>query len=216
MVAIPALVETLVTTPLDALMAIHPSAGQARRQHLRRSPKHFHQASLAIHLHWAAHELGTDGPWVWANGNPHPHAFTTVAVGPRRRDEPPATSYDLSEADDEHPAPWHWDLLRCLGGLGVYWKGDAAALRRLATTALDRYREVMLRAAEGDTDHGGRVFVQDLPAQVVTVLEHDGEATSETRWQRLHLVSGRTPRLRRSAMLIDDPNAKTLLDLVQQ
>ena len=216
MVPIPALVEALITDPLNSLVAIVPLAGQARRKLLRRSAKDFHQAALAIHLHWAASDMGTDGPWVWANGNPHANAFTTLAVGPRRGVEPPATTYDLSDADDEHPAPWHWDLLRCLGSLGVWWRGHQSALRPLAATALNRYREVMLRAADGDADHGGRIFVQDLPAQVVTVLEQDGEPASEARWHRQHLVRGRSPRFRRDAAQFDDPSAVAMLERVNQ
>jgi len=216
MVPIPTLVETLVTTPLNALESHSVSASHARRKRLRRSAADFYQATLAIHLHWAAHELGMNGPWVWANGNPHPQAFTTLASGPRQGVEPPATTYELSAADDEHPAPWHWDLLRCCGGLGVWWKGEPSAVRQLSATALDRYREVMLRAADGDADHGGRVFVQDLPTQVVTLLEQDGDSTSEARWQRLHLMRGRVPRFRRTQIMSDEPEAAALLDHLRE
>ncbi|MGC4054364.1 MAG: DUF2252 family protein [Paludibaculum sp.] len=210
------LVETLVTTPLAALLAVDRGAGTARWERLRGEAKDFHRGALALHLHWAARDLGAGGPWVWANGDPHPGNFATLATGPRRGARPAAV-YDLSDADDEHPAPWHWDLLRCLGGLGVWWrKGGQAALRRLAGDAIARYAEVMARAAEGDADHGGRIFLQDLPAQVADLLEHDGDPEAEARWQRKRIVGGKRPRLRRDDRLRDDPGATVVLEQVRR
>ena len=210
------LVEALVSIPLACLLAVDPDAGRARWKRLRGCAKDFHRGALALHLHWAASELGASGPWVWANGDPHPGNFATLATGPRRRGAAPATVYDLSDVDDEHPAPWAWDLLRCLGGRGVWWEGSRGDLRRLAGAAIDRYREVMLRAAEGDAEHGGRIFLQDLPAQVVELLERDGDPAAERRWQRKRISAGRTPRLRRDATLHEDPGAVVILEHVRR
>lgn len=210
------LVEALVTIPLTCLLAVDAAAGRARWKRLRDSAKDFHRGALALHLHWAASELGTSGPWVWANGDPHPGNFATLATGPRGSSEALRTVYDLSDVDDEHPAPWSWDLLRCLGGLGVWWKGDRSDLRRLAGAALDRYHEVMLRAAEGDAEHGGRIFLQDLPSPVLELLERDGDPAAERQWQRKLIRAGRTPRLRRSAALQEDPGATMILELVRR
>lgn len=211
------LVEILVTTPLRCLLTVDAAAGTARWRRLQASPADFHAAALAAHLQFAQTRLGCDGPWVWAHGDLHPGHIASLATGPRRGDEPPAALYDVCDADHEHPAPWSWDLLRCVGGLGVWTDEKPESLRRIAGVVVDRYREVLLRAAEGDGEHGGRVFLQDLPRAVVEVLERDGDdPDAEARWHRACIINGRHPRLRRDDEHADDPAATIVREQVQR
>jgi len=206
-----ALVDALLVEPLAGLAALDPAAAEARRTRMRASPEDFQRGALALHLRLAQRELGAGGPWVWGNGDPHVGNFATLANGPRRADEPQPVVYDLADGDDEHPLPWAWDLARLLASLAVTRAGlDRADLRRLSTHALTRYRQVLGRAAEDDAEHGGRIFLQDLPPPLVALVDHDAEAATATAWWRERATLGRRPALRRDAQQVDAPEAESI------
>ena len=206
------LVDALLVAPIAALMPVDPVAATARRKRMRASPGEFQRGALALHLRLAVGELGAEGPWVWGNGDPHVGNFATLANGLHREGQPAAVVYDLADGDDEHPLPWAWDLARLLASLAVaqprLGRGD---LSRLAAHALERYRQVLARAAEDDAEHGGRIFLQDLPPPLVDLFARDSTLASETAWWRERASLGKHPRLRRDDEQADAPEADAIL-----
>lgn len=207
-----ALLDLLILDPLDALAAVDPAASAGRRSRMRDSAADFQRGALALHLRLALAELGAGGPWVWGNGDPHVGNFATLANGPRREGQPTAVVYDLADGDDEHPLPWAWDLARLLASLAVV-RPDLARgdLRLLTDHALTRYRQVLGRAAEDDAEHGGRIFLQDLPPPLVALVDNDAAPEAEAAWWRERALLGRRPRLRRDAKHADAPEAEAIL-----
>jgi len=191
------LVDTLLIDPLKALVAVDPVAAEARRKRMRANPADFQRGALSLHLRLAVAELGAGGPWVWGNGDPHVGNFATLANGTRRAGQPTPVVYDLADGDDEHPLPWAWDLCRLLASLALARRLDRGDLRTLGAHALTRYRQVLARAAEDDAEHGGRIFLQDLPPPLVALFDRDADPATEAAWWRERALLGKRPRLRR-------------------
>jgi len=206
------LVDALLVDPLAALVPVDPVAAAARRKRMRASPGEFLRGALALQLRLALSRLGAGGPWVWGNGDAHVGNFATLANGQRRADQPAAVVYDLADGDDEHPTPWAWEFTRLLTSLAVTCprliRGD---LRRLGAHAITRYRQVLARAAEDDAEHGGRIFLQDLPPPLVELFAHDADPASESAWWRERAQLGKRPRLRRDSQQADAPEAEAIL-----
>ena len=212
MPALSALVDILLVDPLAALVPVDPLAAAARRKRMRAAPDAFQRGALALHLRLALHELCAGGPCVWGNGDPHVGNFATLANGVRRAGTPTPVVYDLADGDDEHPTPWAWDLARLLASLAVarprLGRGD---LRQLGAHAIARYRQVLGRAAEDDAEHGGRIFLQDLPPPLIELFDRDADPANEAAWWRERALLGKRPRLRRDDQQADAPEADAIL-----
>ena len=112
------LVDLLLLPSLEALRQIDPSAAVERQRQMVKKSTDFVRGSLVLHVAWlAAHPL-PDAPWVWSIGDAHCGNFATLATGPLNRAGISPVTYGVADVDDEHPAPWHWDLVRLLASAG--------------------------------------------------------------------------------------------------
>ncbi len=156
---------------------------------------------------------GADGPWVWSQGHCHPAAIGVSTVGAADADGRIRAGIDFITCSQEHPSPWHWDLLRFLTGLQLarpdLGRKESAAL---ASLCRDHYRATMLRAGEGETQHATRIYPQDIPLAAQALIEAAAEPGAESAHLRALVVgSGQRARLRRSARSVDDRSAQRRL-----
>lgn len=144
-----ALVDAWILPPLAALAGIDRDAAAARSLQLAQHPVAFARTATACAAADLVTRIGTGGTWVFSPGDPTAHAFATRAVSRLEQDGSPGLVYDLAEGDEEHPAPWLWDLVRLLASLALArpdQKGSTFAT--LVARACDGY----LRALEEDAE----------------------------------------------------------------
>ncbi|GDY11676.1 hypothetical protein LBMAG53_05540 [Planctomycetota bacterium] len=183
MSAASALNATILEPELAALAAVAPAAAAERREKMAADPYAFYRGSLAIQVRHLAAIDGFAGPWVWAVGDAHADNFSTLAVArtnraradPARPDLAGITPviYTINDGDEEHPAPWRWDLLRLLASVAVA-RGvdDRDRLRPWAKRLALGWGEVLRRLADGDAvAHALRVYPQDLPKPVHDLID---------------------------------------------
>ena len=179
---------------------------------MARDPGQFARGATGLGAAWLARHHPDDGPWTWAVGDAHQGNFALLATGPRRKDGGLPVTYDVADVDDEHAAPWSWDLLR-LGASYVHaWPDlggkEAADLGAQAVTA---YAEVLGRLAEGDA-LAARMDLADLPTPLARALEEAHREAAPKRHLARHAMTrqGRL-RLRRGTVGAEDPLAVAAL-----
>ncbi len=186
------LVASLLIPGLTALAAVDPLAERERRTRMVADVGDFLRGSLALHGAWlAAHPL-PDAPWVWSVGDAHVGNFATLATGPLRRDGRSAVTYGVADIDDEHPTPWHWDLVRLMASMAVTFGGDH---RRRGGDELDAcvladYLRIMQAATEHDDD-SVRLDYHGLPEALKAALEHDADEQVLERHRRTFIAGKR-------------------------
>src|SRR3954468_13993427 len=117
MISPSALVAVLLAPELDALACLDAPAAERRRRAMARDAATFARGSLALHLHWLLAEVPPTGAWVWSVGDAHQGNFATLATAAPGRHGVVPVVFGCSDVDDEHPAPWPWDLLRLLASV---------------------------------------------------------------------------------------------------
>jgi hypothetical protein len=204
------LVDSLLLPALHALEQVSASAAAERRQRMAKDPATFVRGSLMLHAAWlAAHPL-PDAPWVWAVGDAHVGNLATLATGPLNRDGVSPVTYGIADIDDEHPSPWHWDVVRLLASLGVALGKDGTGhkhLVRLANTLLTDYVRVM-NAAMDDDEHAERLDFHGLPEALKLAINEDAEPDCLAKHRRA-LIAG--TKLRPGPSCVVDADAKGLL-----
>ena len=173
MSAASALNAAILEPELAALAAVAPDAAVERRAKMAADPYAFYRGSLAIQVRHLAAVDGFAGPWVWSVGDAHADNFSTLAVA-----RPDAASivpvvYTVNDGDEEHPAPWRWDLLRLLASVAVArGEDDRGHLLSWAKRLALGWGEVLRRLADGDAvAHALRVYPQDLPKPVHDLID---------------------------------------------
>lgn len=203
-------VASLLLPALDALTQVAPAAAAERRRRMAKDPATFVRGSLVLHVAWlAAHPL-KDAPWVWSIGDAHCGNFATLATGPLNRDGISPVTYGVADVDDEHPAPWQWDVVRLLASLGVVLDKDGGGkkhLARLTQALLGDYVRV-LTAATDDDEHAERLDFHGLPEALKAAINDDAEPERLVA-HRLALIAGQ--RLRPGPSCVVDVAARRLL-----
>lgn len=178
-----ALNASILEPELAALAAVAPTAAAKRRTNMAADPYAFYRGSLAIQARHLAAIDGFSGPWVWAVGDAHADNFSTLAVArPNRARADPARPdpagvipviYTVNDGDEEHPAPWRWDLLRLLASVAVArGEDDRDHLLAWAKRLALGWGEVLRRLADGDAvAHALRIYPQDLPKPVQELID---------------------------------------------
>lgn len=171
-----ALVGSLLVPGLAALAEVAPAAAQERRTRMAGNIGDFLRGSLVLHAAWlAAHPLPA-APWVWSVGDAHVGNFATLATGPLTRAGRSAVTYGVSDIDDEHPTPWHWDLVRLMASMTVTLadgRGRGTADELVACCVSD-YLRIVQAAAQHD-EHSVRLDYHGLPEALKAAIEHDAD-----------------------------------------
>lgn len=204
------LVDSLLLPGLTALHAVAPAAAAERRRRMAASPADFVRGSLVLHVAWlAAHPL-PDAPWVWSIGDAHAANLATLATGPLNRMGVSPVTYGVADVDDEHPAPWHWDIVRLLASAGTFLGKDGLGRRRfgeLANCCLADYIRVLTAASDED-EHVERVDFHGLPEALKALINQDAEPERAESFRRRLIARN---RLRTSKDCVADAAAKRLL-----
>jgi hypothetical protein len=202
------MVAALLLSSLKGLAAASPRAAKERHQAMGRDPSSFVRGCLLLHAAWLADHPLPEAPWVWSVGDAHAGNFATLANGPLGRLGYSPVTYGVADVDDEHPAPWHWDLVRLLASLAVAVPDlTMRTFPELALGCLADYLRVMLAAADDD-EHASRIDFHGLPEALKTAIERDAQEQHRTGHLR-RLVAGR--RLRPGEESARDPAMRTLL-----
>jgi uncharacterized protein (DUF2252 family) len=203
-------VAELLLPELAMLASLEPLAARLRRQAMAGDALAFARGSLALQVRWMAATSGGDGPWTWAAGDPHQGNFATLATGPLKRDGRVPVTYDLADVDDEHPAPWDWDLLRLLASVASARPGLARRdFLALAGTCLGDYARAMARVGDGDAAAALRLDLHGLPEALKELVERDNLPERRAAHLRAHVAgTGKDARLRLGAKLAADPAAR--------
>ncbi len=200
----PELIETLLKPELVALSAVDRDAARRRVRKMAADRQAFYRGSLGMGAWWMVRKAGLTGAWAWTAGDVHHENFATLSVGPGKPDAPPPVTYDLADVDDEHPAPWRWDVLRLLGSVvlakpdqkGSEFSGIAAALLASYGSAL---------GAEGE---GSRAMPRPPAALRDLIDEDDTDVRRQAFLSRLVQGEGDDARLRLGPDLIKDLPAR--------
>jgi len=201
--------DTLFLPELSVLAALNPAAHARKLKKLRSGVTVFNRGALAIAVTWMVREVGVADAWVWAVGDPHHGNIATLAVGPADRAGLVRPTYGIADIDDEHPAPWRWDLLRSLSSVALS-RPDlrGKTLKELGADLARTYSTTLDRLAGGD-DLAERIDWNGLPEGVKALIEVASAERAHKRFiATLATGQGATARFRRGEDLQDDPVAK--------
>ena len=201
-------VALLLAPELAALDAVAPAAAQAKAARMRKDPLSFARGATGLVAAWLARHHAGDGPWTWAVGDAHLGNIALLATGPRRADGRVPVTIDIADVDDEHAAPWSWDLLRLGASYAQAWpKLGGRAAAGLASAAVEAYADTLQRLADGDT-LAGIVDLNGLPVPLQKALVDLNREAAPKRHLALHASTrqGRL-RLRRGTAGAEDPEA---------
>lgn len=199
--------NALVLEPeLAALAAEAPDAARERRQRMAGTAGDFVRGSLGLAVRWLALNPLADAPWVWSAGDAHQGNFATLATGRADRHGIVPVTYDVSDVDDEHPAPWWWDHARLLSSLPSAVPGlGRRGLVEFAVPLLGEYRRTLARVADGD-DLALRLDLHGLPDALRRLIE-DESADGLAERHLAGFVAHGGERLRRGELADDDDKA---------
>ena len=202
------LIESLLIPSLMNLSEVNPAAAVERRQRMAHDPTTFVRGSLILHVAWlAAHPLAK-APWVWSIGDAHQGNFATLATGPLNRLGVSPVTYGIADVDDEHPAPWHWDVVRLLASMAVALPTlKPKDFIALAQSGIADYARVM-KAATIDDEHAERLDFHGLPEALKVEIESDSDESTLEKF-RTKLIDGK--HLRASSTCVADSAARTWL-----
>ncbi len=196
-------IKVLLEPELAALAAIDPAAATGKIATMARDPWGFQRGALPLVAPWLAQHALDDTPWVWAVGDAHLGNFATLCVGAVRDERIPAT-FGIADVDDEHPAPWPWDLVRFLASLFIAQPGLGRREREdLCQGLLTSYGDIIERLAEGDA-LATRIDQNGLPETVKTLVT---AANDPPRAARFLTRLVRDDRFRKHRELVADPPA---------
>jgi hypothetical protein len=198
-------VELLLLPELASWTAFDPRAGALRSRIMARDRQSFSRAAGALAAGWLAQHAGCTESWVWSVGDAHHQHFATLATGRLRRDGLPAVGYRVAVLDQQHPAPWHWDLLRLAASVADSRNLRPAELGELVAAMLGEYLRSWNRIADDDGEAALRVDLNGLPEALKRRIETDSEPAAYAAHLRRHCRAGGAPRLRRGTAKVDDP-----------
>ncbi len=176
---------------------------------MAKDPGDFLRGSLMLHGAWlAAHPL-PHAPWVWSVGDAHVGNFATLATGPLTREGHSPVTYGVADVDDEHPTPWHWDLVRLMASMAVTLGSGRkrADFNELTTYCVADYLRITQAAAEQD-EHSVRLDYHGLPEVLKTAIEHDADEDVLKKHRRT-FVDGK--KLRAGKSCTPDADARRIL-----
>jgi hypothetical protein len=201
-----ACVELLLLPELARWKALDPPGGRRRERLLARDAPSFSRGALLPVAGWLAQHAGVTPTWVWAVGDAHHQHFTTLASGRLRRDGLPAVGYGVNLLDQQHPAPWHWDLLRLAASVADSRTLRPGELAGLVAAMLGDYLRCWERIADGDGEAALRIDLPGLPEALKRRIEADSAPAAYAAHLRRHCrAGGGAPRLARAALMTDDP-----------
>lgn len=196
----------VVAPELAALAAEAPDAAAERRRRMAGNVGDFVRGALGLTTRWLALNPLDDAPWVWSAGDAHQGNFATLATGSADRHGIVPVTYDVSDVDDEHPAPWWWDHARLLASLPAAVPGlGRPELARMAVVLLDEYQRTLARVADGD-DLALRLDLHGLPDALRRQIE-DESADGLAERHLASFVARGGERLRRGELADDDDKA---------
>jgi hypothetical protein len=205
-------VAHLLMPEVDAWNAFRPSAAQAYSRLLARNPVEFSRGSMALVADWLANNAGRDAPFVRSVGDAHHRRFTTHAHGRVRPDGRPAVGFGIAHSDHQHPAPWHWDLVRLLASVVTTRTFSRRALQSLAATLCSEYLRILVRIADDDGAEAVRIDLNGLPEPLKRVIEKESTAEAfDTHLARYCTGGPASPHLRTSRQSGGDAQASRLL-----
>lgn len=189
---------------LQVLDTLHPEAARRKLKKMRGDTAVFVRGALGVAAAWMVREIGVRDAWVWAVGDPHLGNFAVLATGPRDAGGRSAPRYAISDIDDEHPAPWRWDLLRCLSSLAaIHERIKAKDFDRLAEACLESWSTALDSLAQGREP-----ALPALPPGLAQLLAAAaGEAGAKRHLAAVAKGQGAAARLLRNRDLADDPQA---------
>jgi hypothetical protein len=199
-------VELLLLPELASWTAIDPRGGRLRGRILASNRQSFSRAAVALAASWLAEHAGCTSAWVWSVGDAHHQHFTTLANGRLRRDGLPAVGYGVNVLDQQHPAPWPWDLLRLAASVADSRRLRLADLSALVAALLGEYLRSWSRIADDDGEAALRIDLNGLPEALKRRVEADSEPTAYALHLRRYCrTAAGVARLHRSTAMIDDP-----------
>ena len=201
-----ACIELLLLPELASWKALDPRGAARRGRILARDRQSFSRAAGALVASWLAGQAGCTQSWVWSVGDAHHQHFATRASGRLRRDGLPAVGYGVEVLDQQHPAPWHWDLLRLAASVADSRSLPRAALAELVAALLGEYLRCWARIADGDGEAALRCDLTGLPEALKRRIEADSEPSAYAAHLRRHCrAGGGRPRLARGPGADSDP-----------
>ncbi len=203
-----ACVELLLLPELASWTASDPRGGRLRGRLLARDRQSFSQVTAALAASWLAEHAGCTQSWVWSVGDAHHQHFATLATGRLRRDGLPAVGYGVNVLDQQHPAPWPWDLLRLAASVADGRTLSRSEFADLIAALLGEYLRSWGRIADDDGEAALRIDFNGLPEALKRRIEADSEPRAFAAHLSRHCRGGPgAPRLRRSATMSADPAA---------
>ncbi len=182
----PALIDAALRPELAALAVVDLEAARRRVRAMQDDRQAFIRGSLGLGAQWLVRKVGGTGTWVWSPGDAGHGSFATQAVGRPDQDGIVPVTFDLSDVEDEHPAPWRWDFVRLFASL-VLSKPEqkGSEFSALVTASLDGYAEAM--AGEGEGGGDARPDPATLPAAVLALIDEDAGGAEDAH--AAHLAS---------------------------
>lgn len=200
----PDVVDAALRPELAALAAVDPDAARRRVSLMAEDSASFFRGAQTLCVSHLARSVGCDGTWAWTVGDAHHANFATLAVGRPDADGIAPVTYDVADVDDEHPAPWRWDIVRLFASLALArpnQKGSEFAA--LVSTALDGY----VRALEDGGE--ARIDAPDLPEPLKELIDQDSGAVPAKRYLSERVDgSGDDARLRQGKEVHKDLSAR--------
>jgi hypothetical protein len=200
----PQLIDAVLKPELTALAGVDRDAARRRVRKMTGDRLAFYRGSLGLSAWWMVRKTGLSGAWTWTNGDVHHENFATLAVGAGKGGAAPPVIYDIADVDDEHPAPWRWDVLRLLGSV-VLSKPDqkGSEFTAVAAALLDAYG-----GALGSHDGGSQATPRGPTALRELMAEDDSDVRRQAFLSRLVDGDEDQARLRLGSDLIKDLPAR--------
>lgn len=191
-----------------ALRAVAPQAAVSKAARMAKDPASFARGATGLVAAWLGRHHAEDGPWVWAVGDAHLGNIALLATGHRHHEGRIPVTIDIADVDDEHPAPWSWDLLRLGASYAHAWPDlGGKNIAGLAALAATTYAEHLQRLADGDR-YAAIIDLNGLPEPLKRELIVLNREAAPKRHLARHAITRKgILGLRRGELGADDPEA---------
>jgi hypothetical protein len=202
-----ALVDALVRPRLEAMAALDPDGATQLVNELASSNESFFCGVPEISQGALIRKVGCAGAWVWGVGHVHHRSFATLAVGRSDAEGAIPVTFDLNEAEEEHPCPWRWDLVSLFASVALAkanQKGSTFAA--LVSRAVDGYLATLTQSADGS--EAGNPAPELPPAVQALISQRSGEVASASHLSQYLSTETDEPRLRLASGWTRDLSAR--------
>jgi uncharacterized protein (DUF2252 family) len=200
----PALVDAFLRPELAALAAVDPEAARKRVKGMCEDSLSFYRGALDLCAGWMARKAGFEGTWVWSAGDAHHRNFATLAVGRADAEGIVPVTFDVSDVDDEQPAPWRWDFVRLFASVALSKPGQKGSdFAAVVQASLETYARALEDGGEA------RVDLADLPEPLKELIDRDSGPEPHRRYIAERVEGeGEQARLRTGAELSRDLSSR--------